>query len=710
MQRYSNITTYNIIRSKCVHFFRKCAIFSGKCAYGVIADRIIFPMVFYHIFVSENRSSGCMGNRSLIFYFCMIIMYAGNAQDPFVQGDRHFCSEKKMQQTRALILPGNEETVTPHPFDVLKYTLDLWLYQCHQAPWPKSFRGTCLIRFRADSALNSITLHAVSTSLAIDSVKLAGVSFTHSTNLLTIQLDRAYLPGEVAEALICYRHLDVADGAFYASGGMVFTDCEPEGARKWFPCYDKPSDKALTDITARVPANARMGSNGALADSSVAGDTLTYRWVSSHNVATYLVVITSKVNYNLDIVWWNKISNPSDSIPIRFYYNPGENPSAIKSVIGAMTTFFSQQFCEHPFQKNGFATLNSQFPWGGMENQTLTSLCPNCWSEWLIAHEYAHQWFGDMITCATWADIWLNEGFATWTENHWWEHKSGYTTYKNYMVDDANCYLNNNPGWAISNPSWAATTPPVNILFNTAVTYCKGSCVLHMLRYVTGDSLFFQSIRNYCADTTLRFRSAVISDFIHHVNQTTAQDLHWFFDQWIFLPNHPVYQNLFQITALGNGKWTLSFLAKQTQSNPAFFRMPVEIKVLFADASDTTIRVDHTFNNREFHWTFSKAVNSCQFDPKNEILLRQGTTAAGTIYGKVWSGNQSTDWNDPSNWIPSGVPSAEKVLIPPGVGNFPVVKTDGLTCGGITIGHNASLTIEPGRSLTVSGDFLINDQ
>ena len=179
------------------------------------------------------------------------------------------------------------------------------------------------------------------------------------------------------------------DGAVYASNGMFFTDCEPEGARSWFPCWDKPSDKATLDLTAKVPSNVKFGSNGKLVDSTFNGDTLTYHWHSDQNVATYLVVMTSKVNYNLDILYWHKISNPSDSIPIRFYYNDDYTPTNIEGIIKSMMTYYSQNFCEHPFQKNGFAGLNNQFPWGGMENQTLTSICPWCWIEDLISHEFA---------------------------------------------------------------------------------------------------------------------------------------------------------------------------------------------------------------------------------------------------------------------------------------------------------------------------------
>ena len=176
-----------------------------------------------------------------------------------------------------------------------------------------------------------------------------------------------------------------------------------------------------------------------------------FNWVHNYPVATYITVLTGKVNYNLDIVDWN-------GTPIYFYYNTGENPSNVESYIGDMADYFSATFCDHPFDKNGFATVSSEFTWGGMENQTLTSLCPNCWGESLIAHEFAHQWFGDMITCGTWADIWLNEGFATFLTALWLGERYGGNAYKNEIDNKANYYLSNNPGRPIYMPDWVNNT------------------------------------------------------------------------------------------------------------------------------------------------------------------------------------------------------------------------------------------------------------
>jgi aminopeptidase N len=367
------------------------------------------------------------------------------------------------------------------------------------------------------------------------------------------------------------------------------------------------------------------------------------------------MVISAKVGYNLDIVYWPRPSNPSDSIPIVFYWNAGESIESlnnIKTKILPMTSRYSALFGEHPFEKNGFATIprGIGFNWGGMENQTLTSLCGDCWREDYVSHEFAHQWFGDMISPGTWADVWLNEGFATYCEALWLEY-GGYPSYKSEINADANDYLQFNPGWPIYNPQWAVTTPSINILFNTEITYYKGACVLHMLRYVLGDLLFFASIKDYATDPNFRLKNSVTDDFIQKINTSAGQNLNWFFDEWVKQPNHPVYQNLYSIDTVAN-KVTVKI--QQTQANPAFFTMPVELKFTFADATDTTLHVKNDTNPQLVSFAFSKRPTNVVFDPNNNIVLKEATTlqATGVRTGELAALQFELEQNYPNPFNP----------------------------------------------------------
>lgn len=555
-----------------------------------------------------------------------------------------YCSLKRMKSNIS-IHSSEEALASPtHSFDVLHYSLNVNLYANFSSPYPHSFTGIETITFRIDSLFSQLILDAVSTSLVIDSVGLAGKSFSHSKNLLRITIDSSYSYGDTASVIIYYHHLNVEDVAFYVSGGFVFTDCEPEGARCWFPCWDKPYDKATVDLKAKVPSTVKLGSNGRLAETTQNGDTTWYHWISRDPVSTYLVVISAKVGFNLDIVYWKKLSNPNDSIPFYFYWNNGESTADlnyIKQQIIPMTTYFSQLFGEQPFEKNGFATLNNLFSWGGMENQSLTSLCPDCWSENLVSHEYGHQWFGDMITCATWADIWLNEGFATYLEALWYEYTGGYARYKTDIVQNANYYLSHNPGRPIYNPTWATSVPGTDILFNTAMTYDKAGCVLHMLRYTLGDSVFFHALKAYASDTVkFKYKSATTEDFVQKISEAAGQDMQWFFDQWVFSPNHPYYQYSFSSKNSSDTTWEASINLKQVQKNAGFFTMPVEVKIHFSDGTDSLVRFMNNQNNQQVTWAVNKKPVSFNFDPNNNIVLKnalllnaeQETPATPTLF------------------------------------------------------------------------------
>ncbi|MBW6490954.1 MAG: T9SS type A sorting domain-containing protein [Lentimicrobium sp.] len=570
--------------------------------------------------------------KILKYAFLMVLITTQlKAQDLQFTGSE-FCAYGKQMRPDINISEFRSPNSPKHSFDVLNYELDLDIYHCYSSPYPKSFTASSTVTFRVDTALSQIKLNAVNSSLQISSVGLSAVSFSHIQDTLTIELDQLYQPGSIVDVSIEYSHLNVSDLAFYADNGFVFTDCEPQGARKWFPCYDHPSDKATLSLRAKVPSNVKLGSNGRLADSLTIADTTWYTWISRDPVATYIMVISSRVNYNLDIVNWQKPGS-DEVLPIRFYYNPGENPTSMKQMIIPLANYFYSIFGDHPFEKDGFATLSPQFQWGGMENQSLTSLCPNCWYSSLITHEFAHQWFGDMITCATWADLWLNEGFATFSAALWVGEVSGPQAYKNELISNANYYLGQNPGWPISNPEWAFTPPSNSVLFNYAITYMKASCVLHMYRYLVGDTLFFNSIYEYATDTSnFRYKTATIGDFTDKVSEVTGQDLHWFFDQWLLQPNHPVYDNSYSFKDMGNGNWNVNFLTSQVQTNAPFFKMPLELRITFENATDTLVRLMNNENNEFFALEFNKRPITLVFDPDNNILLKQSSTVVSNEY------------------------------------------------------------------------------
>lgn len=557
----------------------------------------------------------------LFSLFSLLITTQAFGNEPEKKGS-DYCSEKKM---KAHLPEMDRLGPVAHSFNVLNYKLDMDIYNCFISPYPKTFTAVETITLKVDSTLSIISLNAVNTSLQINSVSLAGVSFIHASNMLTITLDRVYVPGETLDVKINYQHKSpTSQDGWYARNGVVFTDAEPEGARTWFPCWDRPSDKATTDIKVKVPATVKLGGNGRLADSVKSADTIWYNWISRDPVATYLTVLTGKVNYQLEVFNWQKISNPNEFIPMRFYYNSGETALNYKQPLLNMCTRFSTLFTEHPFEKNGFALVKSSegFVWGGMENQSLTTIY--AWQENLISHEFAHQWFGDMISPATWADIFLNEGFATFCEALWYEATGGYTSYKNDINGDASSYLSSNPGWAISDPNWAINTPNQNTLFNTAITYNKGACVLHMLRYVMGDTKFFAGMKAY-TNSELKYSSAKIVDFAAIMGTAYGQDLSWYFNQWILTPNHPTYANQYYYSPQPNSKYEVGFLAKQTQTNTGFFTMPLEIKVKFIDNTDTTVVAFNNVNNQLFSWLFNKQPSAVTFDPNNNIVLKSAT-------------------------------------------------------------------------------------
>ncbi|AFH50439.1 Aminopeptidase N [Ignavibacterium album JCM 16511] len=519
-----------------------------------------------------------------------------------------------------LILPQSE---LEKDFDIIKYTLEADFYNNYLPPFPHSFNGKLEIEFKVLDNLNQIKLNASSFSIMINNVEGDDIDYNHSADTLFINFRKTLKKNSVAKIKIDYTHNDIVDGAFFVKDGMLFTNNAPEGARRWLPCFDHPSDKALFELKAKTPSNVLLGSNGLLIDSVRITDTIYYNWKTEYPLSTYLIAISSKKNYRLDLIKWK---NPNGKIiPVRFYWNEGENQSALNHIINItpeMMKYFSELLCNYPFEKNGYATLNELFIFGGMENQTLISLCPNCWDENLVAHEFSHQWFGNLITLKTWSDVWLNEGFATYAEGLWIEHRFGEKAYKEYLKIQAERFFQAENKFPIFNRDWRNKIPDIGTLYNGEIIYAKAAVVLHMLRYTLGDSTFFSALKMYTNDKSLQYGNISTEEFIAKFINYTGRDIGWFFNQWLAGTHYPIYKNYYSITQ-ESSDYFVDLVFTQENNENIYYKMPFEVQILFEDGSSVKETVLNEMNNQNFQFIYQKKPIKIYFDPEDKILLKE---------------------------------------------------------------------------------------
>jgi aminopeptidase N len=455
---------------------------------------------------------------------------------------------------------------------------------------------------------NGLTVHRTTTK---NDLLLA---HSHNNNLLSITLESSMDMGETREVIIHYSGQPSRSGfgSFefnnYNGSPMIWTLSEPYGARNWWPCKDTPDDKAdSVDITIQVPYPLVVASNGLLdridTDFIDSNRWDTYVWQERYPIATYLVSLAI-YPYTVYHDWY--VNSDQDSMRLDFYVFPDHlqsvemNFSKTKDMISG----FANIFGEYPFidEKYGHA----EFLWGGgMEHQTLSSM--GGYSEGLIAHELAHQWWGDMVTCANFHHIWLNEGFATYGDALWREIRDEDIESLRQFMDSKKYF---GPGTI-----YVSDTTSVSTIFHRGLSYHKAAWVLHMLRGVVGDSLFFSGIRTY--GERYRFSSAVTEDFRDVMEEVSGIDLDNFFNQWIYGSHFPVYSLYYE----KNGS-TVEVIINQASDGNTVFEMPIELEFVF---EDTTIfyTVQHSGNLQQYTIATpaGKSVQEIILDP-NEWILR----------------------------------------------------------------------------------------
>lgn len=508
-------------------------------------------------------------------------------------------------------------------FDAVHYRIEISINEVTEQV---SGVVTMTARARTDG-FDSPTLNLLA-DMIVDSVQSEGAAilWSHLGGFLYATLPQLYNTGEEFAVTVFY-HGHPTEGGFqgfafdtHLGTPIISTLSEPYMAQSWWPCKDTPSDKAdSVDMIVTVNSSLYAVSNGLLRDSVDNLDgTTTYTWHESYPITTYLVSLAI-TNYARFTHWYH---HGADSMPVDFFSYPEVLSTAQTSWPVTVTQIgvLADIFGEYPFvnEKYGIA----HFPWGGaMEHQTVSSHTNTAFGfdQYLIVHELSHQWWGDMITCRDWHHIWLNEGFASYSEALWAEHLGGPVSYRGYMggmqyFSGGRIYIDD--------------TTSVGNIFSSRV-YDKGAWVLHMLRGVIGDDAFFELLRTYYADPRFQYKDAVTEDLRDLAEAVSGQELDWFFDQWIYGYYYPQYYYSSVSRLRSDGDYDLFVHLRQAQTTqPQTFVMPVELTRTIGAVSDT-ISIWNGVRDQDLHFIVPASGSVTGIDPDNWILDKSFTEAYG---------------------------------------------------------------------------------
>ena len=490
--------------------------------------------------------------------------------------------------------------------------------------------GKVTTTYKALADMNSVTFD-VSNVLNVSSVKENGLDLTfiqNSNNELVINLPSMQISGTNATVEINYSGVppEANMGGFTTTNHngvpVLWTLSEPFSARNWWPCKQDLNDKVNSiDVYITAPSQYVSVSNGIEPEAPIVnGDLKTTHFHHSYPIPAYLVAI-AVTNYKI----YNQVAGTApNQFPIINYIYPETYDANIPRLdqTPLIMAFFESKFKPYPFKNEKYG--HAQFGWGGgMEHSTVSSMFN--FDRDLIAHEMAHQWFGDKITCGTWKDIWLNEGITEYMSGLVVENLDGAAPFVTWKEDKINNITLTSTGSNLYLNDTQALN--VNRIFSGRFTYDKGSMVTNMLRWKLGNTAFFQALKSYLADPALAYGYAVTANFKSHLEAAYGADLTEFFNDWVYNLGFPSYDIVAQNWGAGQVKITVN----QTQSDVSvsYFEMPLQIRLLGNGGLTHDVVVNNTINGEEFIVSVPFAVTGLVFDPNKNIISRDNLETLG---------------------------------------------------------------------------------
>jgi aminopeptidase N len=489
------------------------------------------------------------------------------------------------------------------------------------------------------SSLSVLTLDLAS-SMTVSWVRLPDttpLNFSHNGAALNITFPSPLSVGAAFAVDISYSGTPVQGGfgnfVFGTRSGdrFAWSLSEPYGSREWWPCKDHPSDKAdSVRVTVTLPSLFRVGSQGLLVSETVIGSSKKYDWESHYPISTYLVSVAAGEYLRYQGTYtrppalaalYGPLSLPLDHLV--YWDTSSDLPFGWSNVVDVFPVF-EDWFGPYPFANEKYGHAECTFG-GGMEHQTMTSLGGSSVS--LVAHEFAHQWYGDNISPKTWPHLWLNEGFATYGELVYWEARA--SVYPGVLQTVVNNYYASAQG--ATGTLVVEDTTSIGNMFNFPRVYAKGAMVLRMLRYVVGDATFKNILRTYAMDPIVQYSVATTDDFQRVAETVSGLDLDAFFSQWVTTgTGYPTYAMSSNWQASGSGYTVWASVAQtqlMPQSNVNIFEMPLEISVQ-TTSGEERFRVDNDRRIQMFEVSVSAQPLSVTLDPDKWILRSNAIATA----------------------------------------------------------------------------------
>lgn len=488
--------------------------------------------------------------------------------------------------------------------------------------------GSVSVKFEALSTFNYILME-LSKTFTIDSIIFqdAHLNFDHDLPWdLKIYFPNTINTGQLIEVEIFYNGIPPSDNGFGSVGQqyhngepVLWTLSEPYGARDWWPGKNDLQDKIDSlDVLITCPDNYRSASNGLLVSDILINGYRFNHWKHRYPIVSYLVAF-AVTNYT---VYTDTTYSLGTMVPVINYVYPENLEQATqdtKAIIPLME-LYSDLFGEYPFIEEKYG--HAQFGWGGgMEHQTMSFM--GSFDFGLVAHEFAHQWFGNLVTTASWQEIWLNEGFASYLTGLAYEH----------MFDGIfwPIWKNQNLSFVVSNPGGAVfvtDTTDVSRLFDARLTYSKAALVLHNLRWLIGDEAFFEACNNYLNDPIARYGFATTAILKRHMETASGISLTEFFEDYIYGEGYPSFVLNFYSQGDHNYKAVLS----QYTSHPSvdFFEMKVPVK-LSGEGFDSIFVFNHEMNGQEFNVNTEFRVESVTIDPDMWLISANNNVLSNSL-------------------------------------------------------------------------------